>query len=78
MNREVKAHFQNISNLLGSADTEFSYLSAKLTYDVESRRTHGAILRAVSRLEKLKEQIEQEERWFEEQLKEEKEHKDEQ
>lgn len=74
MNREVKAHFQNISNLLRSADTEFSYLSAKLTYDVESRRTHGAILQAVSRLEKLEEQIEQEESWFNEQLEEEKEH----
>jgi hypothetical protein len=52
-------------------------LSAKLTYDVESRRTHGAILQAVSRLEKLEEQIEQieqEESWFNEQLEEEKEH----
>ncbi len=77
MNREVKAHFQNLSTLLGSADTEFSYLSAKLTYDVESKRTHGAIVQAVSRLEKLKEQMEQEEAWFEEQLNEEKENKDE-
>lgn len=72
MNREVKAHFQNMSDLLGSADTEFSYLSAKLTYDVESKRTHGAIVQAVSRLEKLKEQIEQEENWFNEQLQEKK------
>lgn len=72
MNREVKAHFQNMSDLLGSADTEFSYLSAKLTYDVESKRTHGAIAQAVSRLEKLKEQIEQEENWFNEQLQEKK------
>lgn len=78
MNREVKAHFQNISNLLGSADTEFSYLSAKLTYDIESKRTHGAIVQAISRMKKLKEQMEQEEAWFEEQLNEEKEHKDEQ
>lgn len=71
MNREVKAHFQNLSNLLGAADTEFSYLSAKLTYDVESKRTHGAIIQAIARVKKLKEQLEEEEGWFEEQLKEE-------
>ncbi|WP_289049162.1 hypothetical protein [uncultured Acidaminococcus sp.] len=74
MNRELKTHFLNLADMLRSADTEFSYLAAKLSYDVESKRTHGAILQAVSRLEKLKEQIEQEESWFNEQLEEEKEH----
>lgn len=71
MNREVKAHFQNLSNLLGAADTEFSYLAAKLSYDVESKRTHGAIVQAIDRMKKLKRQLEQEESWLEEQLKEE-------
>lgn len=70
MNHEVKSHFQNLSNLLGSADTEFSYLAAKLSYDVESKRTHGAIIQAIARMKKLKDQLE-EESWFEEQLKEE-------
>lgn len=68
MNNEVKSHFQNLSNLLGSADTEFSYLATKLSYDVESKRTHGAIIRAIARMKKLKEQLEKEESWFEKQL----------
>ena len=78
MNRELKAHFLSLADMLRSADTEFSYLAAKLSYDVESKRTHGAIVQAISRMKKLKEQMEQEEAWFEEQLNEEKEHKDEQ
>jgi hypothetical protein len=71
MNGEVKSHFQSLSNLLGSADTEFSYLAAKLSYNVESKRTHGAIIQAITRMKKLKEQLEKEESWFEEQLNEE-------
>lgn len=74
MNRELKAHFLNLADMLRSADTEFSYLAAKLSYDVESKRTHGAVIQGIARMKKLKEKLEKEEGWFNEQLEEEKEH----
>lgn len=75
MNRELKAHFLNLADMLRSADTEFSYLAAKLSYDVESKRTHGAVIRGIARMKKLKEQLEKEEGWFEEKLNHEEENK---
>ena len=68
MNRELKAHFLNLADMLRSADTEFSYLAAKLSYDVESKRTHGAVIQGIARMKKLKKQLEEEESWLEERL----------
>lgn len=75
MNRELKVHFLNLADMLRSADTEFSYLAAKLSYDVESKRTHGAVIQGIARMKKLKKQLEEEESWFEEHLNHEEENK---
>lgn len=71
----MKAHFLNLADMLRSADTEFSYLAAKLSYDVESKRTHRAVIQGIARMKKLKEKLEKEAGWFEEQLNHEEENK---
>lgn len=59
--RELKGRLQNISNELGTAEAEFSYLSVKITPSSNKSQKHDVLIQALDRISHLREKLKNEE-----------------
>lgn len=54
---KLKVNLQNISNELGTAEAEFSYLSVKLKPSSTRSQKHDALIQALDRISKLRDRL---------------------
>lgn len=59
--RELKGRLQNISNELGTAEAEFSYLAVKIKPSSTRSQKHDVLIQALDRISKLRERLKNEE-----------------
>ena len=59
--RELKGRLQKISNELGTAEAEFSYLSVKLKPSSTRSQKHDVLIQALDRISKLRDRLKNEE-----------------
>lgn len=58
---KLKVNLQNISNELGTAEAEFSYLSVKLKPSSTRSQKHDVLIQALDRISKLRDRLKNEE-----------------